>query len=300
MDHKSTIFLWGAFFLVTHMALSRPCEAKSQAQQTNTAAGEQKANADSNSKAPDGTHAKDDAQNDPDGVDNNSLGLQFLKNLATDQKAIWTSPSHLHWADATWLFPLAGVVTGAFYTDTAAARGLSNNPVRLKHYQDFSNYGLGAMVGVGAGAYILGRISHDEHKRETGVLAAEAIADSLAINTALEYSLGREGPQQDNGRGRFFQGGTSFPSDHAITAWSAASVYAHEYPGALSQILAYGLASAVSISRVTGKEHFPSDVIIGSAAGWLIGREVYKRHHDPELGAQLRKIFQEWMMMKNI
>src|SRR5580700_7079639 len=177
MDHKSTIFLCGFFLLVIHTALSKPCHAKSQAQQTDTTAGEQKANADSSSKAPDGTRAKDETQDDSDRVANNSLGLQFLKNLATDQKAIWTSPGQLHWADATWLFPLAGIVTGAFYTDTAAARGLSNNPVRLKHYQDFSTYSLGGMVAVGAGAYILGRISHDEHKRETGVLTAEAIAD---------------------------------------------------------------------------------------------------------------------------
>jgi hypothetical protein len=183
-----------------------------------------------------------------------------------------------------WLFPLAGITTGAFFTDRAAARSLSNDPATLKHYQNFSNYGLGAMMGVGAGAYVLGRISHDDHKRETGVLAGEAVVDSLAVNAALKYSFGREGPLQNDGRGDFFQGGTSFPSDHAVSAWAAASVYAHEYPGPLTQILAYGLASAVSITRVTGKEHFPSDVIVGSAAGWLIGREVYKRHHDPELG----------------
>ena len=28
-------------------------------------------------------------------------------------------------------------------------------------------------------------------------------------------------------------------------------------------------------SRVLGHEHFPSDVIIGSAAGWLVGHYVY-------------------------
>jgi len=59
---------------------------------------------------------------------------------------------------------------------------------------------------------------------------------------------------------------------------------AHEYPGTLTQILAYGLATGVSATRVTGQQHFASDVIIGSALGWYFGRQVYRAHHDTELG----------------
>jgi len=44
----------------------------------------------------------------------NSLGVPFLKNLVSDQKAIWTSPLRLRWADGTWLFPLAAA-TGGFF-----------------------------------------------------------------------------------------------------------------------------------------------------------------------------------------
>ena len=283
MGQRRTRFVCGFCLLVVCAASNKECYARRQEQQTNTNASER---TDTNPKsiAPGGTEVKDIDPSKVSGGNDNPLGLQFLKNLLSDQKTIWTSPGQLHWADAMWLFPLAGITTGAFFTDRAAARSLSNDPATLKHYQNFSNYGLGAMMGVGAGAYVLGRISHDDHKRETGVLAGEAVVDSLAVNAALKYSFGREGPLQNDGRGDFFQGGTSFPSDHAVSAWAAASVYAHEYPGPLTQILAYGLASAVSITRVTGKEHFPSDVIVGSAAGWLIGREVYKRHHDPELG----------------
>jgi membrane-associated phospholipid phosphatase len=42
-------------------------------------------------------------------------------------------------------------------------------------------------------------------------------------------------------------------------------------------IAAYSLAAGVSITRVLGQEHFPSDVLVGSACGWLIGR--YVVHH---------------------
>lgn len=56
------------------------------------------------------------------------------------------------------------------------------------------------------------------------------------------------------------------------------------YPGPLTKLLAYGLASAVTLTRVTGKQHFASDVFVGSALGWYLGRQVYRSHHDPQLG----------------
>jgi hypothetical protein len=140
------------------------------------------------------------------------------------------------------------------------------------------------MAGASAGVFLLGYMTHDDHKRETGRLAAEAAIDSFAVDYSLQYTLGRERPLTNDYRGNFWQGGNSFPSDHSAVAWSIASVFAHEYPGPLTEIMAYGMASAVSLSRLTAKQHFPSDVLIGSALGWLVGREVYHLHHDPELG----------------
>jgi len=48
--------------------------------------------------------------------------------------------------------------------------------------------------------------------------------------------------------------------------------------------MAYGLASAVSFSRVRARQHFLSDVFIGGMIGNLVAQQVYSRHHDPELG----------------
>jgi hypothetical protein len=214
----------------------------------------------------------------------NETGLSFLRNMAMDQRTIWTSPFHLRLGDATWLLPLAEATGGLFLTDRATARALSNNPSTLNPSRNFSNYGAAAFVGASGGLYVWGKVARDDHKKETGVLATEAILDSLAVNVALEYSLGREEPYKDQGNGLFFRGGASFPSNHSVVAWSTASVIAHEYPSVLTEILSYGMATAVSVSRVTGKEHFPSDVVVGSAIGWFIGREVYRKHHDPELG----------------
>jgi membrane-associated phospholipid phosphatase len=221
---------------------------------------------------------------DPDVYQDNTLGKEFIKHLLSDQKAIWTSPAHIRWADAGWLFPLAAATGGLFATDRALPPALTTDQTKLNRYVSISNYGLYSMIAAGGGLYILGKITHDDHKRETGVLAGEAAINAAAVTSSFKYVLGRARPYQDQGLGNFFQGGTSFPSDHSAVTWSIASVIAHEYPGPLTQIGVYGLATLVSASRVAGKQHFPSDVLVGGAIGWLIGRQVYRAHHDPELG----------------
>src|SRR6202011_2727716 len=127
--------------------------------------------------------------------------------------------------------------------------------------------------------------------RETGFLAGEAALNSLVVTEGIKYTLGRQRPFEGSGRGDFFQRGTSFPSSHAATAWAIAGVLAHEYPGPFTKILAYGMASAISISRVRAREHFPSDVVIGGIIGNLVAQEIYSHHHDGELGgAEWRSI----------
>ena len=224
----------------------------------------------------------------------NSVGFSAVRNFVNDQKAIWTSPFHLKPADADWLIPMGALAGGLFATDTEFEKHLSNSPNRIKYSKDFGNAGVGAFVGVGAGMYVWGHVTHDEHKRETGFLAGEAAVDSLAATYALKYAFGRERPLNNNYQGGFWQGGDSFPSEHSAAAWAIAGVIAHEYPGPLTSVLAYGLAAGVSGSRLTGKQHFPSDVLIGSAMGWFIGQEVYRHHHDPDLGGGGWPTYAEW------
>lgn len=213
----------------------------------------------------------------------NAIGTQFVKHLWSDQIDIWTSPSRLHWEDGQWLVPFAFVTGGLFATDRASERVISGSPTNFNRYLTWGVEPLAELVALGGGTFLMRHVRRGGQMRETYILSAEAILDSLAVSTAGEYALGRERPNEDASRGRFFAGGTSFPSNHAAIAWSAASVLAHEYPGPLTEFLAYGTASAISASRVLGKEHFPSDVFVGSAMGWMIGREVYRKHHSSEL-----------------
>lgn len=209
------------------------------------------------------------------------LGKRFLE----DQEQIWTSPARIRFSDTQWLVPLSGITAGLFVTDSDFSRHLSQNPTTISHYKSLSNAGVGALIGGAGGMWLLGHVKHNEHWSETGFLAGEAALNSLAAVEAFKYSLRRQRPYQGDGSGPFFQSrGTSFPSEHAAAAWSVAGVVAHEYPGPLMKIMAYGLASLVDYSRIRGHQHFPSDVFVGSIMGNLIAQNVYSRHHDPELG----------------
>ncbi len=219
------------------------------------------------------------------------LGKDFL----LDQKQIWTSPARVRFSDAQWLVPLSGFTAGLMVTDRDFSAHLSHNPNTISRYNNLSNASVGALIGAAGGMWLFSRASHNEHWRETGLLAGEAAMNSLVVVEGLKYPLGRRRPFQGNGSGDFFQGGTSFPSEHAAAAWSVAGVIAHEYPGPLTKLLVYGLAATVDFSRVRARQHFPSDVFVGSLIGNLVAQNIYSRHHDPELGGDnwrsIREIF---------
>lgn len=147
----------------------------------------------------------------------------------------------------------------------------------------FSNYGTFSLAGAAGGMYLLGKIRANDHLAETGFLASEAAVNAVATDFTLKSLFQRERPYQQSGAGHFFAGGSSFPSEHAAVSWAIAGVVAHEYPGPLTKLFAYGLATAVSAARVTGRDHFPSDVVAGGAIGYLIARQIYQRHRDPEV-----------------
>jgi len=221
----------------------------------------------------------------PPGQDpENHIGTPFVEHLAEDQKNFWLMPAHLHMDDLRWAAPfLAG--TAAFVaSDSWWARQVPNKPSQLSRSKTISDYGVYSMIGLSGTSFVFGHFVHDDHMSETGLLSGEAAIDATAATLLLREIAQRQRPYEGNGHGSFFRGGSSFPSEHATLAWSLASVWAHEYPGTLSQTLAYGLATAVSLTRVTSQQHFPSDVIVGSALGYVFGRAVYRAHHDPELG----------------
>jgi membrane-associated phospholipid phosphatase len=231
---------------------------------------------------------------DAKSTQNRSAEGAFKKTVGRfgkDQADIYSAPFHrsnLKW-DALFL----GGTGVLLATDSNATGALSGNHVDLsRNFSTAGLYGTSAAAGV---LWLSGMATHNEHSRETGALSAEALVNSVPFYIGVQLLSGRQRPNQGHGNGLFWRNNalnSSFPSGHALFTWSMASVIAHEYPRPWVNWLVYGTATLVSVSRFTGREHFPSDVVVGSVIGYFIGRHVFQAHCREGLseGCRHRKI----------
>jgi membrane-associated phospholipid phosphatase len=209
---------------------------------------------------------------------------QCLKDIGHDQAGIWTSPLRISYRDAFWLVPFAAGTGVALHYDAQAQQNLGIDQSRIDTSNTISQFGSTyATLGAGGTLYVVGRLTHNDHLAETGRLGAEAVIDASLVAEALKLATNRERPDEGNGTGGFWPHGTrnfsdSFPSGHAIGSWALARVIATEYPNKPTQIGVYAFATAISVSRVTARKHFPSDALVGSVLGYLIGGYVVRHH----------------------
>ena len=210
-----------------------------------------------------------------------SLERKFFKNILLDQKAIWTAPLHLERSDAKWLVPIGLGTMALITTDRITGDEIGEFHSQLNTSRVISYGGSAYAAGAAAaGFYLTGRATHNSRARETGLLVAEASVDGLIVDATLKAVTQRGRPLTGEDRSEFFDGGSSFPSGHSVQAWTTAAIVADEYHDhKVVQFAAYGLASAVSLSRFTGRNHYLSDVLVGSLIGFGIGQYVYHAHH---------------------
>jgi membrane-associated phospholipid phosphatase len=198
--------------------------------------------------------------------------------LLHDQRLIFLSPSRITVKDAKWLVPLTGAFTFLLTSDRKNIEDrIHPDALWRARSAVASDAGVAVLAGIPLLLYWHGWRNADSYARDTGLLSARAVVDTLVASEAIRLAMRRDRPFEGNGAGDFFHAGgasSSFPSMHAATAWALASVVAGRYPGWLTQAGAYGLAAAVSLSSVSSREHFPSDVLAGSVLGWLVGRYV--------------------------
>jgi hypothetical protein len=206
-------------------------------------------------------------------------------HVAQDEAGIITAPLHMKQESWLWVAPVGVAVGYGIDRDADAMRALGTDPKREKDFKRVSDFGgiYGPLASVGVG-YLVGSVRHDDRLRETAVLASEAMADAAILNTGLGYAINRQTPGQGDGTGRFWPHGTrtwpdgqSMPSDHSVLVWSFARVVTSQYGGIATKTLVYSLATTVSASRVIARQHFPSDVVLGSALGYAIGGYVVQR-----------------------
>jgi membrane-associated phospholipid phosphatase len=207
--------------------------------------------------------------------------VRNLRRGLQDQKELYAAPfkvKNLKW-DALFL----GTTGVLLATDRQVMRDISNDNVDIGHSVALATLlGTAAIPGV---TWLYGLKTGDRHADETGYLTLESLANTFLIYTPMQFIAGRERPDEGTGNGRFWRHGgfnTSFPAGHPMFTWAMASVVAHEYPKTWVKVLVYGVAVTVSGGRLVGRNHFPSDVWVGSILGYLIGTHIFHAHCDPQ------------------
>jgi membrane-associated phospholipid phosphatase len=222
----------------------------------------------------------------PAAVDRPVSWKLLLPNLISDQERIWSFPVRL--------------MHGQGWIPTAAVLGTAAGLVALdpheagyfRHTSTFHGFNsllTGTAMAVGPLAvpvslYAIGRFRKDSKMQNTALLAAEAVADAEIVTTIWKRATSRTRPSGIATSGNFsdswFEGSGaavhrsgSFPSGHTITAFSIATVVARRYGNhRWVPYAAYGMAALVGFSRLTQSAHYLSDVFMGGALGYSIGR----------------------------
>ncbi|MGB9123171.1 MAG: phosphatase PAP2 family protein [Candidatus Angelobacter sp.] len=216
-----------------------------------------------------------------------SLPKDFLR----DQKDIWTFPLQLgkghHWLPT---LSITGVTAGLIVADPHVMPYFQDHARNLDHLNDpfDSTITTAEIIAVPTALLITGYARQDRYQVGTAILAGEAYGDAAVVDLAMKAISRRKRPSDVPPGGdfhnTFFNGGKSpfkgsaFPSGHAAGAFSVATVIASRYHNhKWVPWVMYGMATAISFSRVTTSAHFPSDVFLGAALGYTITRfEVLK------------------------
>ena len=111
---------------------------------------------------------------------------------------------------------------------------------------------------------------HDLHDFNSTMLSAFTINGVSTV--IIKAAANTDRPSATFNGGKF-----GFPSYHASSSFTIASVL-DEYYGHRVGIPAYAVAGMIAWSRIDSRDHDLSDVLFGSALGFVIGKSV-ARHH---------------------
>jgi len=216
-------------------------------------------------------------------------GMGYWKSYLDDGSNLITSPAR--WDENDWL--KAGLVvggTGLLYVfderinNWAQANRNSTSDGVATFVKPLGNE-LVALSAI-AGLYGIGELKEDARMRKAALLSFESLIYSSALTLGFKNALHRhrpstgaaydvwDGPSLSNPN-------DSFPSGHASTAFSVATIIAREYADVpYLPFTAYSLAALTALSRINDNDHWASDVFFSSASAYFIASAISRWHED--------------------
>jgi membrane-associated phospholipid phosphatase len=209
------------------------------------------------------------------------------KGLVADIEAYYTAP--LRWDGGEWLLfggALGAVALAHNYDRQVRTHFVDNSSTALstKNEKDLEDWAPSVVLLGGTGLFAL--ISDDRESRSVTWAMAEAAGLSTVTGYALKFAAGRERPDETTDPNRWREGGSSFPSEHAVAAFAIGTVFAESGNGGyrwLTRLVGYGMAAWTGYARLKHNSHWLSDVVAGAALGSSTAAFVVNRNYGRHL-----------------
>jgi len=173
-----------------------------------------------------------------------------------------------------WATAGGAITAAAFLDESARTFWLERHSGLARTLADAGNaMGTGRNIIVGlAATYVVARVTHHRRTADAVLRISAGYAVSNAIVGILKPVVGRHRPDSTNDAWRFkpFSSGGewhSFPSSHAVHAFSIAAGAAIVTRRSWVAALGYSAATVVAWSRVYDDEHWSSDVTSSAVIG---------------------------------
>jgi membrane-associated phospholipid phosphatase len=226
------------------------------------------------------------------------LNKDFFIGFGSDVLEVLKAPGS--WEGKDWLCLTAVLGSGALlYAFDEKIHEWSQDR-RTPSTEDWAKFGsfLGNGVFLGgliASLYLGGEIFDERGLRKTALMSLESWLIAGGIALSLKAITGRARPYADLGAHyykpfSFAPEYLSLPSGHAASAFAVAAVIADQTKGLLVDVLAYSLSTLAAFSRVHESEHWASDVFIGAAIGYFVGKKICSLHSEKNRGQENNKI----------
>ena len=224
----------------------------------------------------------------------------ILKTVGSDVKYVLTSPLRLTTKGGVQLFALAAITTGfVYHVDEKIDEELaledyefSTQPAKElaklgQFYDDVSSVNFAA--GLTAASLAGGLAFKNKKLLQTSRLLVESALLTHVFTWSSKAVLGRARPYLDHGSKDFnlfrFRGADAYksmPSGHVSSAFALMTVIAKQYDHWWVAVPAYAFAVSVALQRMTSRNHWASDTIVGGGLGyWIASTLVQKQHRKP-------------------
>lgn len=211
----------------------------------------------------------------------------YIRSYWQVTKKIATGP--WHWKRKEWIIAGSVAIAGAtlYIFDDEIRKTFQNNKTTGLDFTSkyiLEPWGSGLYPAVlFSGYYIYGLATQNKRACQIALGGTQAFIMAALSSQVFKHIFHRHRPNQNSPPNPYLWEGpfsgfnyTAFPSGHTTAAFAIASMMSLVYKDKIwIGILSYSLATGVGLSRVYDNKHWPSDVLIGAALGYAIGRTVY-------------------------